>query len=169
VQVELARLRARETDRGRKLTHLPELLAGYEKVFEQALENGFVQDAALAKELAWQVLSEAADQTSAESLYSFRKWGADGVVRNRKGLHVIEPVKEKSQDLPSSTTNRFSTTTEILTSALDLDAVVLASQQLSSKLDTKALLRSAMDLILANTGATKVCFIFFSFSTLLFY
>jgi hypothetical protein len=41
-------------------------------------------------------------------------------------------------------------------SVLDLDAVVQATQQLSSKLKLDDLLTSLMDLIVTNTGATQV-------------
>jgi hypothetical protein len=43
-----------------------------------------------------------------------------------------------------------------LRSALDLDTVVQATQHLSSKLKLTDLLVSLMDLIVANTGASKV-------------
>jgi hypothetical protein len=41
-------------------------------------------------------------------------------------------------------------------SALDLDTVVQATQQLSSKLKLSDLLVSLMDIIVTNTGASKV-------------
>jgi hypothetical protein len=48
-------------------------------------------------------------------------------------------------------------------SALDLDTVVQATQNLSSKLKLNDLLASLMNLIVVNTGASKVSHVFFLF------
>lgn len=56
VKAERKRLRLRETNGGRQMATMAEVLGMYEEVFDMALANGFVQDAALAKELSWQVL-----------------------------------------------------------------------------------------------------------------
>ena len=108
-----------------------------------------------------QVLHEMTDQCDAESLYCFDKWGADGVVRQRKAATdtAFEEVLLDSANYGLRNVNPYSTT-DIATSALDLDAVVQASQRLSSKLDTKDLLRSALGLILDITCATRVCILF---------
>jgi hypothetical protein len=179
-QAERKRLHLRVTDGGRRTAAIAELMSMYEDAFEMALENGFVQDAALAKELAFQVrsvllyadfvkigvlclttlwsaqvINEVADQCRAESLYCLGKWGADAVVRNRKAAAdgVIEETLSDNKLMRN--VDPYSTT-DIVASALDLDAVIHASQQLSSKLDTKELLRSALGLILDITGSTKV-------------
>jgi hypothetical protein len=52
-------------------------------------------------------------------------------------------------------------------SALDLDAVVQATQDLSSKMKVSELLSSLMDLIVTNTGATYVTALSIPFASLL--
>jgi hypothetical protein len=52
-------------------------------------------------------------------------------------------------------------------SALDLDAVVQATQDLSSKMKVSELLSSLMDLIVTNTGATYVTALPTPFASLL--
>ncbi len=53
-QAERAWLAERERSSGRDNTRLAEIADMYEKAFTMAIENGFVQDAATAKELSWQ-------------------------------------------------------------------------------------------------------------------
>lgn len=54
-------------------------------------------------------------------------------------------------------------------SALDLDTVVQATQNLSSKLKLNDLLASLMNLIVVNTGASKVAHVFLLFSFFFFF
>jgi hypothetical protein len=96
-----------------------------------------------------------AEQASAETLYCFRQWGAEAVVRERRGEGVTHTAPIDKAPDSTSAADVFSTT-GMLTSAIDLEAVIQASQQLSSFLSTADLLRSAMELIMANTSATKV-------------
>jgi hypothetical protein len=59
-KAERKRLRLPETKGGRQsVAIIAEMLGLYQEVFDMALENGFVQDAALAKELSCQVLCGA--------------------------------------------------------------------------------------------------------------
>lgn len=53
VEAERKSLRLRETNGGRQMAAMAEVLGMYEEVFDMALANGFVQDAAMAKELSW--------------------------------------------------------------------------------------------------------------------
>ena len=102
-------------------------------------------------------MNEMASQCAAESFYCFAQWGADRAVRQRKTTSSSSDEPQLSSGYRGALGNvSHYTTTEIVASALDLDAVVQAAQQLSSMLDTKSLLRSALDLVLDNTGATRV-------------
>ncbi|ELR13786.1 GAF domain containing serine/threonine kinase [Acanthamoeba castellanii str. Neff] len=153
VEAERAWLAERERSSGRDNTRLAEIVDMYEKAFTMAIENGFVQDAATAKELSWQ-----AHQAAAESAYCFEKWGARAITRKNNatkatGMHSPPPVR--SLTATSTHINPYSSTTAIISSALDLDAVVQATQHLSSKLNLSELLTSLMDLIVTNTGATR--------------
>lgn len=48
-------MRELETRRGKDAANLPEVVERYEQAYTLAITNGFTQDAALAKELSWQV------------------------------------------------------------------------------------------------------------------
>ena len=130
------------------------------------------------------MLKAVADQAAAESAYCFEKWGARAITRKNNatkatGMHSPPPVR--SLTATSTHINPYSSTTAIISryhlipttlftygyapptypfigrfSALDLDAVVQATQHLSSKLNLSELLTSLMDLIVTNTGASRV-------------
>jgi hypothetical protein len=104
-------------------------------------------------------MNEMSRQCASEMLYCFDKWGADRAVMRRKSATEVDiSLDLEGCDVNSSSGRKMNhySTTEIVASALDLDAVVQASQKLSSMLDTKDLLRSALGLIMDNTGSTKV-------------
>jgi hypothetical protein len=48
-------VRELETRRGKDAANLPEIVERYEQAYTLAVANGFTQDAALTKELSWQV------------------------------------------------------------------------------------------------------------------
>jgi len=48
-------VRELETRRGKDSANLSEIVERYEQAYTLAIANGFTQDAALAKELSWQV------------------------------------------------------------------------------------------------------------------
>ncbi len=48
-------MRELETRRGKDSANLSEIVERYEQAYTLAIANGFTQDAALAKELSWQV------------------------------------------------------------------------------------------------------------------
>ncbi len=121
-----------------------------------------------------------ANQASRESSHCYAKWGAHAAAQ--KSLRSTSPLGDlpaaSCKSRPSEST--FSTS-EIVTrydvlvgggvfmsdhlpeccnSALDLDTVVQATQNLSSKLKLNDLLASLMNLIVVNTGASKVGFSF---------
>lgn len=140
VEAERKSLRLRETNGGRQMAAMAEVLGMYEEVFDMALANGFVQDAAMAKELSWQVMNEMASQCAAESFFCFAKWGANRAVRQRKAASHSRDDESQlgSGDRGGPGNVSLYTTTEIVASALDFDAVVQAAQQVSSMLNTKA-------------------------------
>jgi hypothetical protein len=88
----------------------------YERSFTMALENGFIQDAALAKELSWQVLHEMAGQASAEATYCYSHWGAPAVAKQREQQRKQALLEEQQQHITDVMTP---TTTEIISRYLE--------------------------------------------------
>lgn len=138
---------------GRESSRLAELLEMYEKAFAHAIQNGFVQDAALAKELSWQLLRAMADQAAAESRYCFSKWGARAVVRQRDTMKMASskdsrakspPTSAPSRSLASVSTNKnpYSTTTIITRYRSLMFLSLIAKAQLPSSIVPSIWMRS---------------------------
>jgi hypothetical protein len=108
-QAERAWLAERNSTRGRSTGRVPEIMVMYERAFAMAIENGFVQDAALAKELSWQMLHEMAGQASAEAAYCYSRWGAHAVAKQRE--QQKNAIVETNQPTVEAMTP---TTTEII-------------------------------------------------------
>lgn len=108
-QAERAWLAERNSTRGRSTERVPEIMVMFERAFAMAIENGFVQDAALAKELSWQMLHEMAGQASAEAAYCYSRWGAHAVAKQRE--QQKNAIVETNQPTVEAMTP---TTTEII-------------------------------------------------------
>ncbi len=153
----------------------------YNKAIEGAGKNQYVQEEALANELASVFYLEKKDANRAEhhmaeAKYCYEIWGAmakvhdldkkypfllskDALPRERKGRLYSDTVSEVTADtgfnmnLPqvSITTS----TTFMDRGQLDLNAVLKASQIISGEIRIEKLIASLMEIIVANAGAEK--------------
>jgi PAS domain S-box-containing protein len=142
VLAEIARLEGRDLD----AMHL------YEQAIQSAHENGFVQNEALANEIAARFYSPRGFETIARSYlrnarYCYDRWGARGKV---KQLDETYPRLHEER-LPASTTATIGTPVR----QLDAETVVKASQALSSEIVLSSLIEKLMRIAIEHAGAER--------------
>src|SRR3984885_1156632 len=142
VLAEIARLARRDSDAMRL----------YEQAINLARENGFVQNEALAHELAARFYAERDVESVAHAyLRSARncydRWGAHGKVRQLDAQH---PRLREDQ-----TRGVFIATTGTPVAQLDVEAVFKASQALSSEILLPKLIEKLMRLAVEHAGAER--------------
>ncbi len=137
----------------------------YDQAITSARENEFIQNEALANELAakfWlnRDKEEIARLYMTKAYYGYQQWGA-----KRK----FEDLQEKYPDLittpqnfTSNTTTHFdlistqtSVTSLMLENTLDLSTVMKASQAISSEIVLEQLIKKFMQIVMENVGAEK--------------
>ena len=118
----------------------------YEQAIKSARENGFIQNEALANELAANFYLDRGFETIAHAYLRqaracYLRWGADGKVRQLDGHYprLQEEVRPAGA----------------LIGHVDAITVVNASQAISGEIDLFSLLETLMRIVLENAGAQK--------------
>jgi two-component sensor histidine kinase len=142
VSAEIARLDGRAFD----------AMQLYEQAIQSAHENGFVQNEALAHEVAARFYATRGFETIAQAYlrnarYCYLRWGASGKVRQLEQSHP--QLREESTAPPA--TAMFGGPVE----QLDLGAVVKASQAVSGEIVLDRLIETLMTLALEQAGAER--------------
>jgi predicted ATPase/GAF domain-containing protein/tRNA A-37 threonylcarbamoyl transferase component Bud32 len=129
----------------------------YEQAIELARENEYINEEALAYELAAKFyMAKGKDKIAQvyfnDAHYAYTRWGAMAKVK-----HLEEHYPqffENKESAPSRVT--LSGTTRIQdTTILDLNSVLKASQTIASELDRGVLLKKMMKIVLENAGAQQ--------------
>jgi PAS domain S-box-containing protein len=141
VAAEIARIEGRDLDAMRL----------YEQTIRSARENGFVQNEALASELAGRFyLDRGLEKNGYAHLQDARAcyalWGADGKVRQLDRLYPHLAVAE---------TRRPRATIGSPVQQLDVASVVKATQAVSSEIELPKLIERLMTIALQNAGADR--------------
>jgi PAS domain S-box-containing protein len=141
VGAELARIEGREVDAMRL----------YEHAIRAAREQGFVQNEALASEVAARFYSACGSETSANAYlrnarYCYLRWGAEGKVRQLDRLypHLAGPEGQYAGAAMGSAIQH-----------LDVASVVKASQAVSGEIELVKLINRLMRIALENAGADR--------------
>jgi PAS domain S-box-containing protein len=148
-----------EAEKARVLGQTAEAIHLYEQAIAGAKDNQFMQEEALAYELAakfylGQRMERIAQTYLKEAHYYYERWGAKAKVAQLEAkypqwftqsqpTHLIDPNITN----PRITTNKQSDV------ALDLAAVMRASQAISSEIELDRLLSSLMKILIENAGA----------------
>jgi PAS domain S-box-containing protein len=142
VLAEIARLEGRD----------PDAMRLYEQAIQSACEHGFVQNEALAHEIAARFYSARGFETIAQTYLRnarncYDRWGALGKVRqlDERYPHLHE------ERVPTSTTDTIGTAVR----QLDVEAVVKASQALSSEIVLPKLIEKLMRIAIEHAGAER--------------
>jgi PAS domain S-box-containing protein len=142
VGAEVARIEGRELD----AEHL------YEQAIRSARANGFVHNEALANELAARFYSARGFEKIAhaylqEARYCYRRWGADGKVRQ---LDQLYPHLSQEEPVPGPTV-----TIGAPVEQLDLATVIKVSQAVSGEIVLEKLIDMLMRAAIEHAGAER--------------
>ncbi len=150
----------------------------YEQAIIGARQHGYIQDEALAYELAAKFylehgLEKVAQTYIREAHYAYQKWGAVAKVKHLEALYPQWRIKtvgttavtatrmSLTSTLKSrATTATFSSLTTLASeSPLDLSTVMKASQAISSEIMLQTLIKTFMHIVIENVGAEQGCLI----------
>ncbi|MBT3368152.1 MAG: serine/threonine-protein kinase PknK, partial [Nitrospina sp.] len=162
-----------EAERARFLGKKEKAKEFYNQAIAGAKENLFIQEEALANELAAKFYLQEGDTETAgkymkEARYCYDHWGGKAKVDHleQKYPELLGDVsteisrasiKDKDREHSHST---FSTTSkQVISEQLDLTSVMKASQVISSEIEIEKLLSRMMQIIIENAGAEKGCLI----------
>ncbi|MBD2728137.1 AAA family ATPase [Nostoc sp. FACHB-892] len=146
-----------EAEKARVLGQLLEAEEFYEQAIQGARENGYIQEEALAYELAAKFyLSRGREKFAQtymkEAHYCYERWGATAKV---KDLEIRYPKFFPQSPGMASTSIRTTSGNTSNNSDIPFDLVTLmkASQAISSEIELDQLLDSLMKILIENTGA----------------
>jgi predicted ATPase/C4-dicarboxylate-specific signal transduction histidine kinase len=124
----------------------------YERAIQSAHTNGFINSEAIGNELAARFhasrgLEIIANAYLREALSCYRRWGADGKVRQMEGLHPHLREAEPTQAAVATITAG--------SEQLDLATVIKVSQVLSGEMVLEKLIDTLMHLATEHAGAER--------------
>jgi predicted ATPase/signal transduction histidine kinase len=138
----------------------------YDRAISSAKEYEFIQNEALANELAakfyldWGKEKVAAGYMQ-EAYYCYARWGAKAKTKQLEERYpqLLTPILQQSEPLLNPSHGQTSTptigTVITTTSVFDLASAIKASQTLSEEIELDALLSKLMHIVLENAGADK--------------
>jgi predicted ATPase/signal transduction histidine kinase len=156
-----------EAEKCRVLGNKMEAIELYDKAIAGAKENGYLQEEALANELAAKFYLQWGKEKIArayisDAYYGYVRWGAKAKVRDLETRYrsLLAPVLESSDRvketiIQASTTSTLTTTTTDSSDVFDLATVVKVSQAVSGEIQQQRLLETLMAVALENAGAEK--------------
>jgi PAS domain S-box-containing protein len=146
-----------QAETARVLGQLPEAEEFYEQAIQGARENGYIQEEALAYELAAKHYlargrEKIAQTYMKEAHYCYERWGATAKVKDLETRYPqLFPQPSGIASTPIGTASE--TTYGSSDSAFDLATVMKASQAISREIELDRLLSSLMQSSIENAGA----------------
>ncbi|MEA5583583.1 AAA family ATPase [Nodularia harveyana UHCC-0300] len=153
----------------RVLGKTAEAIEFYDKAIAGAKANEYIQEAALANELAAKFYLDwgkerIAQEYMTEAYYGYARWGAKAKVVDleKRYPQLLASILQQTRTNLSVNETVFATGTVTLTSSsssvsdsLDLAAILKASQTLSGEIELEKLLSSLLAIVIKNAGADK--------------
>jgi len=151
-----------EAEKARVLGQVAEAMAFYEKAISGAKDNGYIQNEALAYELAAEFYLEQSMEKIAqtylkEARYGYQQWEAAAKVADLDERYpqifaekVSMPVH---MDVTQSSVTQLSST-QSTSHFLDFNSVMKAAQALSGEIVLSRLLEKMMQIVIENAGAS---------------
>ena len=143
----------------------------YDLAIAGAKENKYIQEEALANELAAKFYLDWGKEKFAtlylqETYYCYAQWGAKAKVQEIEVRYpqLLKPILQRVRLSSSSntsisqiTSNSYSQTATVanISSILDFSSLLKASQTVSGEIELDRLLSTVMKIIIENAGATK--------------
>ncbi|WP_026735779.1 hybrid sensor histidine kinase/response regulator [Fischerella sp. PCC 9605] len=148
-----------EAEKARVLGQYWQAMECYDRAIAGAREQGYIQEEALANELAAKFYFERSREKVAQTYltdayYGYIRWGAIAKVRDLEARysHIFSRISErKSQDIEMNRT--ISSMTANSSIVFDLATVMKASQALSGEIVLDKLLAKLMQIVIENAGA----------------
>ena len=146
----------------------------YDKAIAGAKENQYIQEEALANELAAKFYLEKGEIDTArkymtEARYCYDHWGAKAKVDhlNKNYPELLADISAKTSQASTHDKDRktghattgTTTSKQLKGEQLDLTSVMKASQVISGEIQIEKLLSRMMQIIIENAGAEKGCLI----------
>ncbi|MCC5621639.1 AAA family ATPase [Nostoc sp. CHAB 5715] len=164
-----------EAERERVQGNKAQAIDLYDRAIVLAKENGYIQEEALANELAAKFYLDWGKQRIAgeymtQAYYGYARWGAKAKVADleRRYPQLLAPILEQTRSpfstnetifpLKSVTSTSFATSSSSVSVALDLAAILKAYQTLSGEIELEKLLKALLHIVIENAGADKCVF-----------
>ena len=162
-----------EAEKARVLGQSFSAMEYYDLAIDGAKENGYVQDEALANELAGEFYLALGRQKVArtyliDAYYAYIRWGAKAKVKDLEERYseLLAPLVGRKNSLTSGRDETIVQTRTTVTSTssgsgkeLDLSTIIKASQALSGEVNLDKLISNLMQFLLENAGAEKFYFL----------
>ncbi|MEH1942071.1 MAG: ATP-binding protein, partial [Nostoc sp.] len=164
-----------EAERERVQGNKAEAIDLYDRAITEAKKNHYIQEEALANELAAKFYLDWGKQRIAQeyitqAYYGYARWGAKAKVADleRRYPQLLAPILEQTRTplstnetiftLGSVTSSTSATSSSSVSVALDLATILKASQTLSGEIELEKLLSALLHIVIENTGADKCVF-----------
>ncbi|OYD89590.1 histidine kinase [Nostoc sp. 'Peltigera membranacea cyanobiont' 213] len=158
-----------EAEKCRFLGQKAEAIELYDRAISGAKANEYIQEEALANELAAKFYSDWGKQRIAEeymtqAYYGYTRWGAKAKVADleRRYPQLLASILQQTRTAFSVNETVFALGTVTSTSSsskvsdsLDLAAILKASQTISGEIKLEKLLSSLLSIVIENAGADK--------------
>ncbi|WP_445240617.1 AAA family ATPase [Microcoleus vaginatus] len=153
-----------EAERDRVLGNDKDAREYYDKAIILARENEYLNEEALAYELAGRFYlgrnqNHVARHYLQDAHYAYQRWGAIAKVKDLEGRYpqflAIQSLGSTRTDTENNIINPITTTGSNSGEALDFAAVMKASQAISGEIVLEQLLNQVMKTVIENAGAQK--------------
>ncbi|MEH2051660.1 trifunctional serine/threonine-protein kinase/ATP-binding protein/sensor histidine kinase [Nostoc sp.] len=161
-----------EAERQRVFGNKAEAIEHYDRAIIGAKENDYIQEEALANEIAAKFYLDWGKQEIAQSYmtkayYGYARWGAKAKVADleRRYPQLLTPILQKTRTtfsvnetvfaLGTVTSTSSSSSSSSVSDSLDLAAILKASQSISGEIELEKLLSSLLKIVIENGGADK--------------
>ncbi|MDZ8051390.1 MAG: AAA family ATPase [Aulosira sp. ZfuVER01] len=148
-----------EAEKARVLGQILAAMELYDKAIANAKEQGFIQDEALANELAAEFYfslgrEKVAQTYLIEAYYTYIRWGATAKVKDLElSYPVIFSQIHKRETVDRELTQTTTSTSGIASSILDFTTFIKASQALTGEIVLSRLLEKLLKIVMENAGA----------------
>ncbi len=158
-----------EAEKYRVLDKKTDAIECYDRAITLAKENEYLNEEALANELAAKFYLEWGKEKVAqtyliEAYYCYARWGAKAKLDDLEKYYskLLAPIfKQESniirmgETITLNSANTIHSTSKTIASLFDLSGIIKASQAISSEIELEKLLSYLMEVVLENAGAKK--------------
>ena len=154
-----------EAEKARVLGKILEAMEYYDRAITGANEQGYIQEEALASELASEFYFSCGREKVAQtylidSYYGYIRWGATAKVRDLESRYpgIFTWLLARQQTVGIEV-DQTTSTTGVALNTLDFTTVMKASQALADEIVLSHLLDKLLKIVMANAGAQRACLI----------